>query len=164
MSGQAFFRQAEDALIGFLPPELRDFGSYTTARTLKIWYGDGDARREHFEIQSISRSGLRAAERPEEPPVLEVGFHTEHKDAARNDAVLDALAAEEGSWRAELGDAPEAGDFLGRQTSWRRLSELWTGPSVEEPEAAIEAAERLADYIRVLVPLLRKGRSTQDIE
>lgn len=155
MSGRAFFQDAEDALVGFLPPELRHFGSYHTSSTLKVWYGDGEARREHFEVQSVSASGLRAAERPEDPPVLEIGFHAEHRDAARNDAVLEFLVSRSDDWRPVLGDEPEVGTFIGRQSSWRRVSELWTETAVLQPEAAIEAAERLADYIRALVPVLR---------
>lgn len=157
MSGRAFFDDVADALAAFLPPELREFSVRRTGRTLKIWFGEEG--REHYEVQFVSSAGLRAGKRKERPPVLEIGFHAEHADAPRNDAAIAALVEREDEWRDALGDDPEAGRFVGHQTSWRRLSELWAGDSVAEPEAAIEAAERLADYIVALEPL-RKRRAT----
>jgi hypothetical protein len=141
VSSKAFYDDVADALTSFLPPKMRDFEWYRTSWNLKCWYGDES--REHYEVQHIRRrSGL----------ALEIGFHTEHKDRARNDEVLERLVSLEKKWRRELGKAPEAGRFIGSQSgSWRRISEVWEDGAGEE--AAVDAAERLATYIRVFEPL-----------
>ena len=136
-----FFETADDALHGFLPPGLRDFDSHRTGMNLKVWYEEG---REHYEVQLVSG------------PALEVGFHAEHKDAARNDDVLARLVEGEKGWRKALGRAPKKGPFLGRQKNWRRISEVWDGDGLTE-DAAVEAAERLGAYIEALEPLRRAG-------
>jgi len=133
---RAFFEQVSDALVGFLPPHLRGFGSVVSGRNLKIWYGN--EQREHYEVQSISAR------------TLEIGFHSEHPEAARNDDILEALTKRERTWRRALGTEAEAGPFLGRPRPWRRLSEVWKGPGLDTDEAAIEAAERLSRYVRAL--------------
>jgi hypothetical protein len=139
-----FFDEVDKALRGFLPPALREFSARRTSGNLKVWYGDED--REHYEVQLMRG------------PKLEVGFHAEHKDADRNEAALGRLLDHEKAWRKSLGPEPDAGPFLGRQSSWRRVSEVWDLPNFRD-DASIEAAERLADYIRALEPLrVTKGR------
>jgi hypothetical protein len=67
------------------------------------------------------------------------------------------LTAVEKKWRRELGNDAEVGAFIGYQSgSWRRLSEVWD--VTDDPEIAIDAAERLATYIRTLEPLRSNGR------
>jgi hypothetical protein len=149
--GTAFFEQVADALVGFLPPELRGFSSRRTGRNLKVWFGD-DAR-EHFEVQLISPTALAAGGVSGRAAMVEVGFHAEHGDAPRNDAVLARLLAHEPVWRLALGDTVQVGPFLGHQATWRRASELWPRPSPLGTEAAVEAAERLAAYICALEPV-----------
>jgi hypothetical protein len=139
---RAFFETVDDALHGFLPPAFRDFESHRTGMNLKVWYDEG---REHYEVQLVSG------------PALEVGFHAEHKEAARNDDVLGRLVGGEKAWRKELGRAPKTGPFLGRQKNWRRVSEVWDGEGLTD-DAAVEAAERLGAYIEALEPLRRAGR------
>jgi hypothetical protein len=139
---RAYFETVDDALHGFLPPSLRDFNSHRTSMNLKVWYEEG---REHYEVQLVSG------------PALEIGFHAEHKDMTRNEDVLDRLVGGEKRWRKALGNTPEAGAFLGRQKSWRRVSEVWDGEGLTE-DAAVEAAERLGAYIEALEPL-RRGRA-----
>src|SRR5436305_12068777 len=140
-----FFETADDALRGFLPPKLRDFQSHRTGANLKVWFG-GDGR-EHYEVQFVGRAGDLH---------LEVGFHAEHKDLARNEEVLNRLLDAEKSWRKALGRDAQAGPFLGRQNKWRRISEVWEGDGLTD-DAAVEAAERLATYITALEPLRRKA-------
>src|SRR5881227_353424 len=91
---RAFFETVADALHGFLPPALRDFDSHRTSMNLKVWYEEG---REHYEVQLVSG------------PALEVGFHTEHKDAGRNEEILGRLVDGEKRWRKSLGRAPKKG-------------------------------------------------------
>ena len=93
---RAFFETVDDALHGFVPPALRDFDSHRTSMNLKVWYDEG---REHYEVQLVSG------------PALEVGFHAEHKDQARNEEVLARLLDSEKSWRKVLGREPAAGPF-----------------------------------------------------
>jgi hypothetical protein len=139
---RAFFETVDDALHGFLPPSLRDFESHRSSMNLKVWYEES---REHYEVQLTSG------------PALEVGFHAEHKDPGRNNDVLARLADAEKQWRKALGRAPQTGAFLGRQKSWRRVSEVWDGDGLTD-DAAVEAAERLGAYIEALEPV-RRGRA-----
>ena len=139
-----FFEAADDALRGFLPPKLRDFQSHRTGGNLKVWYG-GDGR-EHYEVQFVGRAGDLH---------LEVGFHAEHRDPGRNEEVVARLVDKEKAWRKTLGRDAQAGAFLGRQSKWRRISEVWEGEGLTD-DAAIEAAERLATDITVFEPLRRR--------
>ena len=50
-------------------------------------------------------------------------------------------------------DTVIADRFLGNDT-WRRLSETWEEPDLEDPELSIEAGARLADYINTFQPIL----------
>jgi hypothetical protein len=80
---------------------------------------------------------------------LEIGFHSEHRDRQRNDDVLARLLAREPRWRKTLGTDVVIGAFLGAgpKVPWRRASEVWNDVGVLGSETAIEAAERLRDYI-----------------
>ncbi|HEY6532101.1 MAG TPA: hypothetical protein VIY72_07345 [Acidimicrobiales bacterium] len=133
-----FFEELRDAFEGF----AADAGPYlhTTShsRGCKAWFGD--ETREHYEAQLV---------RIDDGVVLEIGFHAEHRDPTRNAEVLTRLTGSL-DWRAELGPDAEAGDFLGN-TVWQRISEVWPDPDAD-PELAIDAAARLADYARVIEP------------
>jgi len=144
-----YFDQVVDALHGFLPPNLRSFASTASARNLKVWFGTD--RHEHYEVQELSRNVRVPGKGP--GAHLEIGFHAEHPSPDRNDNVLERLRKRETTWRRTLGRAPQAGPFLGRQRDWRRISEVWEGPGLDSEEAAVEAAERLARYIRALEKL-----------
>lgn len=150
-----FFEEIAEALIGFLPRDLRAFESRRGGRNLKIWYEDP---REHYEVQIVSAGAVRPRNRRGRGPVIEIGFHAEHPAAEANEATLAEISAV--SLRKSLGTAPERGDFFGaRQTAaWRRISEVWTDGTAD-PDTAIEAAERLASYIRAIEPL-RRARKT----
>jgi hypothetical protein len=143
--GRTFYEQVADALTGFLPPSLRNFEWYRTSANLKLWYGDEG--REHYEVQIVKIG-------PKKLDVgLEIGFHAEHKDKTLNDGVLEGLVKSEKRWRTELGKKPEVGEFIGYQSkTWRRISEVWTGVT-DEPFVAVDAAERLATYIKTLEPI-----------
>jgi hypothetical protein len=134
-----FYTEAADALVGFLPRAFRGARTSVSARNLKVWF---DEPREHYEIQTVGRR------------VLEIGFHAEHPAADANDTVVERLLGRRASWRKTLAGA-EAGAFLGAPRPWRRLSETWEGAASDEPGAAVEAAERLAAYIKALEPVRR---------
>ena len=145
MYGRTFYEQVADALTGFLPPTLRNFQWYRTSANLKLWYGDEG--REHYEVQ-IVKVGPKKLDLG-----LEIGFHAEHKDKARNDGVMDGLVKAEKRWRTDLGKEPEVGEFIGYQSkTWRRISEVWTGVT-DETFVAVDAAERLASYIKTFEPI-----------
>ena len=114
----------------------------------------GASLAKRFVEIALSARGLSRLHLVLSGPALEVGFHTEHKDAARNDDVLSRLVDGEKRWRKALGRAPETGAFLGRQKNWRRVSEIWDGDGLTD-DAAVEAAERLGAYIEALEPLRR---------
>ena len=144
---RAFFDQVDDELRGLLGPALRSYRSLRTGRLLKLWYGDPAI---HFEVQMVAKRWS-----PVGGPVLEVGLHLEHPDAATNDRLLGGLTGDGAAWRRRLPNA-EAGPALGpRGGLWRRVSELLEETGPDDPELASEAAERLADYVRALWPLIR---------
>lgn len=117
----------------------------THGRGIKVWYDE--STREHYEAQLLRVDG---------EPALEIGFHAEHPKADTNEAALAPFRESEASWRAELGDEPVIGPFLGADR-WRRISELWPPPDGEQPDVdeVIEIAARLAEYVLVLEPIRR---------
>ena len=139
---RAFFVEIVETLIGFLPPEQSGFSSRVTGRNVKVWFGA--EAREHYEAQLVRRDGAT---------VLEIGFHAEHPDAARSEAVLQRILAGERRWRRTLGPEVETGAFLGRPSPWRRASETWADADLDDPGTAVEAADRLAAYIAAIEPL-----------
>jgi hypothetical protein len=142
----AFFEAVVDALVGFLPPELDDFNCKPHWSGVKVWYGD--EHREHYECQYVARPD------GEPGPALEIGFHSEHPNPKHNAEVLAALTTAERRWRRALGNAAEAGPFMGSQAdTWIRVSEFWLDDEVLQPDAAIDAADRLAQYIAALEPV-----------
>ncbi len=81
-----------------------------------------------------------------------IRFEIEYPKDAENQAVLDGLLATEKQWRKELGKEAAAGVVLGRADHWRRISETWPDPDLDDPELGTEMAMRLLDYIEALEP------------
>ena len=121
---------------------------------IKVWFGPEKPIREHYEAQVISAQEVEGASLL----ALEVGFHTEHPKEAENEAVIADLLDHERGWRRTLGVEAEVGPFLGRQDSWRRVSETWSDPDLGAPELGLEIALRLVDYVSALEPV-RRGRN-----
>jgi hypothetical protein len=140
---RSFFHQVQDTVEGFVAGIDGDVHATAHHRGLKVWFGD--ATREHYEAQLIRVDG---------ETLIEIGFHVEHPKVAINEAVLARLLEHEPTWRAELGDEPVAGEFLGADR-WRRISETWEPPDHDDVDASIEVAARLADYVTVIEPLRR---------
>jgi hypothetical protein len=145
------FDEVGDAVRSLVPAELGSMHCRAHRYGIKLWFETATAPREHYEAQVLGPSAC------DEATVLaiEVGFHAEHPDAARNQAVLDRMLAGERRWRRTLGVEPEAGPFLGRRDDWCRLSELWPDPDLGDPTLGLEIAARLTDYATVLEPLRR---------
>lgn len=142
---RTFFHQVQDVFEGFASDVDGELHAAAHRRGIKVWYDE--AHKEHYEAQLVRLDGGL---------VLEVGFHSEHKTAEANEAVLGRLLAREAEWRAELGADPEVGEFLGNDR-WRRISEVWEAPDPDDLDATIEVAARLADYVTVIEPIRRAG-------
>ncbi len=147
------FEEACEALRGLVPPELGPFRHKTHRYGTKIWFGPEAPPKEHYEAQVVGVRDVPEAE----VLAIEVGFHSEYPKPAENDEVVAALLAAEGEWRPDLGDEAVAGEFLGRADNWRRISETWLDPDLDDPELGTELAMRLLDYIEALEPI-RAGR------
>ena len=141
---RSFFEWVFDAFEGFAGDVAGELHSSSHRRGVKVWYDDD--KKEHYEAQLIRGADGNAS--------LEIGFHAEYSKAEDNDAVLAKLAVVERTWRKELGAAAVAGKFLGNDR-WRRISEVWDAPDPDDPEATMEIAARLADYVITIEPLRR---------
>jgi hypothetical protein len=140
LSARAFLRQVADELPSHLPPRLRAFTGEQWGRYYKVWYAE---KKIHFEVQFLS--GGR----------VEIGFHLE-ADRETNDRIAAGLERKAAAIRKELG--PQA-SFGTHGSGWRSLAETWSGAEVRSPDAATEAAARLAEYVVAVTPLLRAGGS-----
>lgn len=143
------FEEVCEALRAVVPPELGTFRHRTHRYGTKVWFGPEAPPKEHYEAQVVGSRDVPAAQHL----AVEVGFHSEHPKDAENEAVLQVLLRSESTWRKALGDEAEAGEFLGRADHWRRLSETWLDPDLEDPELGTELAMRLLDYIEAIEPL-----------
>jgi hypothetical protein len=147
------FDEVADAVTSLVPADLGELRCRAHRYGIKVWFGAATPSKEHYEAQVMGASAMDEAR----VLALEIGFHAEHPDEARNQALLDQLLRGERRWRSQLGDEAEAGSFLGRRDEWRRLSELWADPDLSDPVIGIEIATRLTDYVVALEPLRRKA-------
>ena len=148
------FDEVADALRGLVPHDLGELRSRARRYGIKVWFGPAAPPREHYEAQVIG------AEHVDDATVLalEIGFHAEHPQLEPNDAALDALLAARPKWKRVLGNEAVGGPFLGRPDDWRRLSETWPDPDLDDPALTFEIAARLTDYITALEPVRRGVR------
>lgn len=144
------FDQTSEVIRALAPDHLGDLQLRSHRRGVKVWFGSDVPDKEHYEAQLLSRNYVDGVG----GMALEIGFHSEHKDSAANDEVLAKLAGCEADWRAVLGDEPQAATFFGAQ-NWRRVSETWIEPDLDDPELAFEIAARLVDYLVVIEPSRR---------
>lgn len=149
------FEQVGEVVRAMVPAELGAYQQRTHRRGLKVWFGSADKpRRDHFEAQIIAYRHLDTDQpQPEGRFAIEIGFHAEFGDPAKNQQALDQVLKAKKSWKNVLGTSPEAGEFLGN-SDWRRLSEVWMDVEPDEPELAFEVASRLVDYIESVQPQL----------
>jgi hypothetical protein len=131
----SFLRQVADELPAHLPPALRGYDAQQWGRFYKIWYGD---RKIHYEVQFLSRRELQ------------IGLHLE-ADEKTNEEVAGTLERRRARIRKALGEDASVGSH---GPKWRFLAESWRGGELTGEDAAIEAAARLAEYVRTLQPLL----------
>lgn len=141
------FEEAAELVRSMAPDELGAVRVRAHRRGVKVWFDTEKPTKEHYEAQLVSRRYVDESE----GMVLEVGFHTEHKEVAKNAAVIDRITTQEKQWRKELGKEPEVAPFLGAD-NWRRVSEIWAEPDLDDPELSFEIASRLVDYVAVIEP------------
>jgi hypothetical protein len=148
---ESLFDDVGDILVGMAPDALGAYRYRAHRYGIKVWFGPEKPIREHYEAQVIG-----AQEVPDASVLaLEIGFHSEHRDEAENDAVIAHLVAHERRWRRVLGKEAEVGAFLGRQDTWRRVSETWPDPDLGETDLGLEIALRLLDYVSAIEPVRR---------
>ena len=147
------FEQVGELARTLVAAEVGDVRFRSHRRGVKLWLDADEPPRLHYEAQLVPRrhvDGLDGA-------VLEIGFHAEDRDQAVNDAAVESIVGAESAWRADLGEQAVAGPFLGRPEDWRRCSEIWIEPDLDDEEIAFEIASRLADYVNALEPVLATG-------
>ena len=145
------FEAVGEALRGLVPDELGPTHVRSHRWGVKLWFGDPTPPRQHYEAQVLAARHVAEAE----VLAIEVGFHSELPRPADNESTLALLLAGERRWRKVLGPEAVAGPFIGRPDDWRRLSETWADPDLDDEDLALEMAARLTDYVTVLEPLLR---------
>lgn len=145
------FDQVDDLLHAFTPDELGTLHSRAHRRGVKVWFDVIKAPREHYEAQLLARRHVDGTD----GMALEIGFHAEHPDQERNQAAIDKLLGREKAWRRVLGAEADVGPFFGA-ANWRRVSEAWLEPDLDDPELAFEVASRLVDYLTAIEPVLRR--------
>lgn len=137
-----------------LGPEVGAVQHRAHRRGVKLWVGASACPPQHYEAQLVGRRYVDGGS----GVVVEVGFHVEHKSEPENQRVLDALMATESKWRPGLGEMAQAAVFLGNE-SWRRLSEVWIDPDLDDDDLGFEMGSCLADYVLALEPLVESRRS-----
>lgn len=143
------FDAVADTLRSLLPAETGEWHCRTHRRGIKVWFGPAAGNKEHYESQVLARRHVDGID----GLTIETGFHSEHNDVAANDEVVERVLGAEKKWRKSLGAEAEAGPFYGRPEDWRRISEIWIEPDLDDPELAFELATRLTDYIETIEPL-----------
>lgn len=141
------FDQVDDLVLALTPDELEGLRSRAHRRGVKVWFGGTKPGREHYEAQLLPRRHVDGAD----GMAIEIGFHAEHPDPSENSAAIDRLLVREKRWRKALGAEAEVGVFFGAD-NWRRVSEAWLDPDLDDPELAFEVASRLVDYLAALEP------------
>ena len=142
------FDEVAEAVRALAPDELGELRLRAHRRGVKVWFGTPKPTREHYEAQQLPRHYVDGRN----GMAIEIGFHAEHPDATANDSVLEVLVAAEKRWRRGLGREAEIGEFYGA-ANWRRISEAWIEPDLDDPELAFEVASRLVDYLNALEPV-----------
>ncbi len=99
------FDEVADAVTSLVPPDLGEVRCRAHRYGIKVWFGAETPSKEHYEAQVMGAAAMDEAK----VLVLEIGFHAEHPDEARNQALLDQLLRDERRWRRVLGSEAEAG-------------------------------------------------------
>ncbi|MGH1489499.1 MAG: hypothetical protein ACRBK7_08930 [Acidimicrobiales bacterium] len=141
------FDHVADVVRSLTPEELGELKLQAHRRGIKAWFDTEKAPREHYEAQLLARRHVDGRD----GMALEIGFHAENRDTESNVAAIELIGKTEKKWRKILGADAEVGEFYGA-SNWRRVSEAWIEPDLEDPEVAFEVASRLVDYLEAIEP------------
>jgi hypothetical protein len=141
------FDQVGEVLRSLTPDELGQLRFQTHRRGIKVWFDTVTAPREHYEAQVLARRHIDGGE----GMAVEIGFHAENPTVERNAEAVASIARTEKAWRKILGKGVEIGTFFGAD-NWRRVSETWLDPDLDDPEFPMEVASRLVDYLEAIEP------------
>ncbi len=146
------FDQVNDLVRAMAPEDLNGLRSRAHRRGVKVWFDSEKPGREHYEAQLLARRHVDGVD----GTALEIGFHAEHSSEKDNEHVLARLVAED-SWRTSLGTEAQVATFFGAE-NWRRVSEAWVEPDLDDPDLAFEVGSRLVDYLIALEPVFSPKR------
>ncbi len=141
------FEQVSDLVRAMAPDEFGELRIRPNRRGLKLWFGPEKPPREHYEAQLLPRRYVDG----EQGHAIEIGFHAENPEPAKNQATIDHLQTTEKKWRELIGPEAEVGVFYGAD-DWRRISEAWLDEDLDEPELPFEIASRVIDYVSAIEP------------
>jgi len=144
------FEEVAEMVRAMSPDEIGEIRMRASRRGIKVWFGPETPPREHYEAQMLPRKYVDGTN----GVAIEIGFHSEHKELAKNIEVIDHVSASEKTWRKILGKEAEVDVFFGAD-NWRRISEAWIEPDLDDPETPFEVASRLVDYVTVIEPARR---------
>ncbi|NNC80771.1 MAG: hypothetical protein HKN94_11550 [Acidimicrobiales bacterium] len=136
------FDQVAEVVLALTPEDLGEVKVRAHRRGVKVWFDTAKPTKEHYEVQQLARHYVDGSS----GMAIEIGFHAEHADQERNEAVVAAVLGSEKQWRKILGEETEVAPFFGSD-NWRRVSEAWIEPDLDDPELAFELASRLVDYL-----------------
>lgn len=141
------FDEVADVVRAMTPEELGELKLRTHRRGIKVWFDTAKPPREHYEAQLLARRHVDG----KEGMALEIGFHAENPDEVHNRRAVAGIGGTEKTWRKILGPAAEVGEFYGA-ANWRRVSEAWLEPDLEDPSLGFEVGSRLVDYLEAIEP------------
>jgi hypothetical protein len=162
MADPSLFDDAAAVLPSMIPESLGVLRVDARRWGLKAWFGGSAGGRSpsvHYEAQVIGARDVPGGD--VRKYAVELGWHSEQSKVDDNEALMAVLLRGERTWRKVIGAEAECGEFLGRRSRpWRRVSECWPDPDLDDPALGYEMAARLADYITGLEPVLRKSKTT----
>lgn len=144
----SLFEQVSDLVQAMTPDELGEISIRAHRRGIKLWFNEDKPPKEHYEAQLLPRRYIDGTD----GYAIEIGFHSEHADPAKNQTAIEHLVAKEKRWRKLVGPEAEIGVFYGAD-NWRRISETWLDEDLEEPELPFEIASRVVDYVSAIEPV-----------
>jgi hypothetical protein len=157
MAEPSLFEDAAAVLPSMIPESFGPLRVEPRRWGLKAWFGPpGRPPKVHYEAQLVGKRDLPGLE--VQRLALEIGWHSEQPKESDNEAQLAVLVAGERAWRKVIGGEAECGVFFGRARNWRRVSEAWPDPDLDDPALGFEVAARLTDYVVGLEPVVRKRR------
>lgn len=146
------FDAVAEACRSLVPSELGVLRVRSHRYGTKVWFDTDRPGREHYEAQVVGAKYVDGAE----VLAIEIGFHAEHPALEDNERAVARLTTAERSWRSVLGEPVVVGPFLGRGDLWRRASETWPDPDLDDDELVLDLADRLVDYMVCFEPILRR--------